>query len=457
MSTMRLHLLVLIALVSSACVEHKCPKGYREEGDTCYRINDAGLAEGGTDLLDAEVSPVETDTDGAASPSQADASPLQDADDPGELDASTDDDSSAPDGGPAGPCQGTSGKPVCVGAVMHHCSADGDSEHTEACASEQQCQTGAPFGNCAPCLKGKFQCKEARLERCSDDGQRWELEATCDSAALCNETAGACTDKACTANTRICDGDVLTGCNANLTALTPIKTCGPSLCDQAQGECDVCSANAKRCDQDVVISCDANGRKETRLPCSDATPKCAGSGNCVECVRNTDCTGDHKLCTGNRCVVQPYCGDGNVTTGEECDPKAAGESDWSCNAQCKKTTAYTWCAGKDRAPNAGCSTGETCFGGQCAARCNLVGDCPPAATGEMTCAASWKVCIATGCRATSDCPSGMICSALPENSGLSSASGGGTCAPCDAQHPCPTGSRCALAAPDDKYMKCLTQ
>jgi hypothetical protein len=441
--------LLFFTVVALGCVDPRCPKGYSQKGGTCYRIKGAGAIDAGDEELDG---------------GEVDLEAGDVADDATDVDTTTDHRDAGADTGdpvdalPAGndasldPCQGSGGTAVCIGTMMYHCSPQGVTESSDTCATAQQCQLGIAGDRCPPCAPGKFQCLGARLERCSNDGSGWELLTNCDSEALCNETAGACTDKACTPSTRVCSGDTLNGCNTSLTAFVPIMTCDAGLCDQAQGQCDVCIANAKECDQDTVVTCSADGQMATRSPCTQPTPKCTGAGRCVQCIGNADCIGEHELCMGNSCVVQPYCGDGRKDPAEECDPSVPGENAWVCSAQCKPTTAYTWCGrnltdGQGQiVQGVGCATGELCLGGICTGRCNLIGDCSVPPTGTVVCGTAQKFCIISDCAAASDCAPGLVC--VPQSGG------GGVCLGCSDTYRCPSGT-CKLASPGDTYRKCL--
>ncbi|GEM_PF-2636975 len=56
------------------------------------------------------------------------------------------------------------------------------------------------------------------------------------------------------------------------------------------------------------------------------------TGNCVECLETKDCgTDSGKYCSNKVCV--PYCGDGIVNNGEDCDP-AAPSSEWKYGGTC---------------------------------------------------------------------------------------------------------------------------
>ncbi len=60
-----------------------------------------------------------------------------------------------------------------------------------------------------------------------------------------------------------------------------------------------------------------------------------GEGVCIECIDAGQCGGG-KICTSNKCVVAPRCGDRNVDPGEECDDGNLDNTDDCIN--CKLAT-----------------------------------------------------------------------------------------------------------------------
>jgi hypothetical protein len=397
--------------------------------------------------------------------------------DGGVQDASQDASQAGGEGGPDGdtsapdPCRGSPGDAVCEGAELHLCDESGQVSSSSPCGSEVQCQLGLESKACAPCKPGVFRCRDAVLERCADDGSRWDEAETCASPALCNATAGACTDKACTETTRVCQGDVLKGCSDDLSSPVTLDECGAGLCDQASGQCDACVANSRRCDGEVVVACDATGKAETRTSCTGSKPKCTGTkcvqclseadcstakpfcvGNsCVQCRGSNDCRADkHELCENSTCVVQPYCGDGKVTAGEECDPKASGSNEWSCNAGCRKTTSYNPCETSDQ-----CSASEICYGTICwPTGCDARPACPQvpdASSVGPSCVSNYCILF---CDSDSDCAPGHVCAAV---SGFSDS----VCFGCSTsfnsspdQTVCPSGSICIPFSPGASWGTC---
>jgi hypothetical protein len=256
-----------------------------------------------------------------------------------------------------------------------------------------------------------------------------------------------------------------------MTALEPLQICASGLCDQAQGQCDVCIASTRKCSDNRVVVCSADGQTASMLDCPSALPTCVGNGNCVQCGVGSDCPsgvcvsnlcmdcdathpckGAHQQCNSvHQCVPQPYCGDGNVNSGEECDPAASGESAWTCNAACRKTTAYTWCPGTKTpdGQSVGCSAGEQCLGGfGCSKQCTSVADCGSVSQGGATAECTAIGVCAIGCGSSLGCPAGLVCAQTVE--------WGRICNLCNAAgaDPCPSGLTCKKQSAD-QYFKCL--
>lgn len=251
------------------------------------------------------------------------------------------------EGGALDPCFGNASQAVCVDQVLHLCDAQGTTLSRDSCASAQQCQLGIAGRACPLCSPGTYRCTDTQLERCSDNGLSWQLKKICESAALCNATAGDCTASACTAATKVCMSDELYGCSADLTQLVSLKTCDAGMCDQARGQCDVCLPNTTVCNGDSVQSCDAQGKSLTISPCPAAKPKCTGSGQCVQCLSTADCGAPSNQCKNAICAGNPpTCGSINKSAHKTC---SGGVCDGSGN-----------CVGC--IDNTDCKTGYECNG-----------------------------------------------------------------------------------------------
>jgi hypothetical protein len=87
---------------------------------------------------------------------------------------------------------------------------------------------------------------------------------------------------------------------------------------------------------------------------------CSDIGECVDCLDNDDCGAE--ICVDGECV-EPRCGDGIVTSPEECDPGASGSVNdtWRCGPDCESRTAYITCPDSpDQCDaNASCQTGTS--------------------------------------------------------------------------------------------------
>lgn len=276
---------------------------------------DAGTDETGdasaTDGSTADVATMEADTRDASTDFASDAATSPDA--------AAEDAASQPDASLDGPCVGSAGQPVCVANVLQRCDAQGKPTTQDSCASPRACQLGLAKSLCATCEPGVFRCQGARLDRCAEDGFTWSEFKTCDSEALCNVQAGDCTTGACTASTRTCMGDDLFGCSDDLTKLVLRSECDPGMCDPAQGQCDVCVANSKSCASDSVVACDKDGQNLGTTPCPSGTPKCTGSGQCVQCTAPSHCTVPGNPCQTATCSGSPpRCGVSNKSAHQRC-------------------------------------------------------------------------------------------------------------------------------------------
>jgi hypothetical protein len=316
-------------------------------------------------------------------------------------------------------------------AVLCGCGDDDDAcpagEFGCPCAEDDGCSASG-----AVCLSGI--CVGAadaggRAMRDADgpperDGGRVEpspeggpADASPDSAAACDAEAG-CGEVACNAGDRICVGDELRECNAARDGYQRLDTCGAGLCDETAGECDVCFAGARDCAGDSARECREDGQGYTTSACEAPVPHCAGAGVCVECRDDDDC-GAGEECNGNACEVMPFCGDGSVTTGEDCDPAASGHSAFTCSSACRTVTLYTSCAGGGDDACAGttvCSNLNTCGN-----TCETISDCdavPGFPDLDIQCPAPLGTYCIVRCGTSEDCPPGTQCNGASVCEGL---------------------------------------
>jgi hypothetical protein len=360
----------------------------------------------------------------------------------------------------AGPCDGRAGETICNQAVMRKCSPSGTVLSEETCMSEAHCQFGLSSGQCAVCTFGAFQCagsNKSDLEKCSDAGQ-YERVKSCDSAALCKAAAGACTDKVCTPNTKVCSDDsTLQTCNADGSQLTNPQPCGDHLCDMNSGMCLKCVPNATGCDGDIATKCSTDGLTLARTQCTApecmmatcSAGKCAtvpmpasvskcssggvcdGQGHCVACVDDADCGSNavcsgrtclSKLCTSNEATCAP---DGTLQTCNAagtalsskpcgarnlCDP--VGKKCYACvpgSATCDSGTTLRHCSSDGvTASVETCTTNATCYVAACS---NNACETTPAPAGG-SCGLSGGRCDGTG--ACGICGDGIVQRSLGE-------------------------------------------
>jgi hypothetical protein len=153
------------------------------------------------------------------------------------------------------------------------------------CSVDLECTSGHCLnGKCVACKTNSHCSNAAGLPFCS-------AQNTCVS---CASSGGA---SACTGNT--------------------------SVCEPVSGRCVECADNASCttdpnkafCVANQCVGCGAPGATSTTVDggildggttsvCKGATPMCAASGSCVECLQNSECTADpdKAFCVANQCV-----------------------------------------------------------------------------------------------------------------------------------------------------------
>jgi hypothetical protein len=142
---------------------------------------------------------------------------------------------------------------------------------------------------------------------------------------------------------------------------------------------------------------------------------CSNGGTCVDQWLGYTCKCAPGF-SGAQCqtATAGTCGDGRVSGAEQCDPKALGQSAWTCDANCKRVSAYVPCT-----KASDCVNGTACVSGLnfCSASCAKSTDCP--ATPQGTAPRAWcplesnptayGLCVAAGCSTAADCAPGMRC------------------------------------------------
>ena len=271
----------------------------------------------------------------------------------------------------------------CVGAggTAITCN-DGNDCTTDSCDPAKGCQyvaiAGCKGGVCLnddPCA-GAGQVCDTAAHVCVDcTGAKGCGAGTICAAGKCVAASGCVSDKDCKATNQVCDGsakvcvDCLTGvdCASGLSCVThkcvaqskcvSSKDC-PAVCDKGTGVCvdcladsdclaaqfcgadktchaDLCSASV--CSAQGFFACAANGSAYAApMICDDGSPcttdSCDTTLGCKFAPQpdGTTCGGDGSLCgalstcqAGKCQVLQTAgCDDGNVCTGDICDPKS---------------------------------------------------------------------------------------------------------------------------------------
>lgn len=469
-------LLVLLA----ACGEPECPPGYDKVMKLCKR------QDGGLGLLDGAV--VEGDEDAATPPSRdggqeaamgedavapqpgSDGSASnQESDGGAAADGSLPDAGATPEGGVAPECD-----------QLNRCSAGyscAGGKCVSACAQTQcdpnaTCALVAGAAACT-CNAGYVTVTSGATKACVKDRACEELgcdtNASCDQAAnglrqcVCKAgytgTGMTCAPISCPALQAPSNGTVSRttgtygqeatfGCNTGYdiaglrsrrceangqwtagteTTCTP-KRC-PTLTDPAHGNVDGDPVYPN----EATYSCDSNWTLN-----GSATRKCQANGQW---------SGSAPTCLG--------CGDAVVSTelGEQCEATLPPHNAWTCNAQCRKITAYVPCRGNDFPPGAmfgqgiGCETGQMCLLGGCVPACSgSASQCPVPPRGQPRCETVGPnmVCIVT-CSSSADCAPGLVCA---------NGTAGPFCAGCvppgsepNSSFLCPTGRTCLIPGP----------
>ena len=190
-------------------------------------------------------------------------------------------------------------------------------------------------------------------------------------------------------------------------------TCGAecdALTSGAVG-CRVCDG-ATPCNTSGCYSCSYGTAGVCQYKCSGSTPYCDGSGNCVECLSNSNCGGSDICCSYS-------CKSKCSANANNCE---------SCSGPCASAVSY--CTGSQACDGSGkccsvacnydsdCGSNKVCVnGGTCSAKCERKCN-PPCNTGEKCCTnLSTPACVAAGttccnsitCHSDSNCSGSEVC------------------------------------------------
>lgn len=207
---------------------------------------------------------------------------------------------------------------------------------------------------------------------------------------------------------------------------------GNETCD-SQSQSQRCPASCD--DGDACTTDKLNGSA------AQCTAECSNTP--VVGARNGDgcCPSGATATSDNDCPSE--CGDGAVTGAEECDPEAKDWSEWTCSPECTQASIYMPCSSDADCHGEYFGKRPTCdlAYAVCTIPCVGSASCPPAPGGLGAACATLGTnsdrCVATGCRAYTDCGLGSSCVPYPLADGTEL-----ICLGCDTHDECPTGTMC---------------
>ncbi len=312
----------------------------------------------------------------------------------------------------------------CEGDTLVTCSNDGQRE------SRQQCGAGLCSAQARRCLAcdpiGSARCQGAQLLVCTQGNQgEFERSELCETGPLCQQTlsqcgsdggACQCSDRECLPGEVRCSGNTLEQCNAGRTAFERVASCGPGLCDQGSGQCDVCFAGQLSCDQNGNLrQCSQDGQRFVGQPtparCDGNTLRLCQNGQ----VQQSNC--QPGLCNAGARRCDQCSGNGFLRCDGNVEVRCSGgfESRTSCTEGCNQQRgSCNECSGNETRCLNG-NTRQRCAGGvfvnePCPNGCNQQrGECNQCAEGSTTCLnGNQRQFCQNGLRQTQNCQDGCV-------------------------------------------------
>jgi hypothetical protein len=226
------------------------------------------------------------------------------------------------------------------------------------------------------CKAGARSCDGLNVKVCNDDGTAFVTEKTCLSSQTCAD--GACAETSCVPNTKHCKDGSVWKCDSTGGGSTLSQTCAKSqFCREADDSAtcsdQACKAGEKLCDGDIATTCEADGSgpKATGVDCA-ATKQTCYEGAC----QDTDCTPGMKVCqdgdvylcakNGSDTTLLADCQTGTVCDGEKlaCTTKICDVGTKGCDGtKAVKCNAYG--SGWDPSATDCAASGQVCVAGEC--------------------------------------------------------------------------------------------
>jgi cysteine-rich repeat protein len=306
----------------------------------------------------------------------------------------------------------------CTTDCTYTCSADADCDDGDLCNGDEvctdagtdasQCSAGTPLSDGDSCGSGSIcnggscvaeACGDGLVsgaEECDDmnttdgDGCDNDCTFTCSGDSDCSDSNPCngdetCSDagtasSACVAGTPLADGDSCGGANICRGGTCTAPGCGDGVVTGSEDCDDGNSTDGDGCDNDCTWTCAGDGDCDDGNPCNGTESCTSPSSLSSMCTGGTPpgdgtACGGGDICSGGSCVA-PRCGDGIVTSPEDCDDGNTTSGD-GCDGDCSWT-----CAGDGDCDNgAVCDGSETCSDpGTLSSQC--VAGTPPA-TGTL--------------------------------------------------------------------------
>ncbi len=261
------------------------------------------------------------------------------------------------------PPQCVAGTHLCDGNTATVCAEDGSGPAPGGtlCSNGMACSAGS----CLPVVcTGAYQCTDANLFKCANNGTSAQLQSICSAPGLCDAAGAKCLTAKCTPGAFACDGNIATRCKSDGSGYEA----GGTDCSLSNLACDgggclpkVCTSNATFCQAGSPNVCNAAGTTYAPSDTCTASEYCDPSSKF--CLTDK-CTASAPVCSGNLLTTCAADGSGPIAGGTDCSASGTlcvagackavvcakgtlscqGEALYLCNESGTGTTLYQTCA-----------------------------------------------------------------------------------------------------------------